>query len=199
MKLLLSQVKALPFDLATEVDGYIAALKRHQHTTGEAPPAAKHPLIERCVVRTRYSIQEGRADDLAPSIEIEDDTPAVEAASALALEVRKAQLANAAAQEAQRLAAAVSPVLKRRLTAIQYSDAQREKAQLSDIPVAKRFPDHAQRISRLNVIIASHDQRLGQLLALERHLAKLEAEIHDLNEVTIEAWKPAPFPNGVTA
>jgi hypothetical protein len=178
MKINLSQVKGSGFADASSfvaaVDGHITALRRHQTTVGEASPSA-HALIERSVRRVQFPIKDGKPDDFVPDYEIIDDTPPPPS-----LDERKIAIAIEVQQEAQRQIDVINPPLKRRLANIEFTRAMA-------IEEAKRSPAQV-------AAIAAGKTRDSRIDAIHYHMAKLEAEIHDLTEETIGQWKPVSFP-----
>lgn len=177
MKINLSQIKGSGFadaaSFTSAIADHIAALRRHQTTTGYAAPTAPS-LIENLVKRVQFPVEEGRADDfVVAEFEVVDDAPT--------LDQRKAMIANEVQMEAQRRIDAISPPLKRRLASIEFGRAVA-------VEEAKRSPAQA-------ATIAAGKARDQKIDAIHYHLGKLESEIHDLTEETIGQWKPVSFPS----
>jgi hypothetical protein len=172
LQIALSHVKALPFDFEKEVAAFIKAKKDHQKTKGEAAPSPPHALVEAAVRRVPGSIEPPVADDFVADYAIIDDTPT--------LDQRKAAKAAEMAALAQAAIARFSPPLKRRLMDMDYRRAlavEEDKRSNSD-----------------KATIAAALDRGARTEAISYHLATLEAQIHDLTDVTIDDWSPAAFP-----
>lgn len=177
MEILLSRIKALPFDFEGAVDAHIAALEAHRFTEGEAAPAPPHPLVEAAIGRKQYPVEDRRPDDFVRAYEVIDDTPPPPT-----LEERKQALANEAMQGAAKARAVITPPLKANHWSHQLADALA-------VDEKKRTPEQ-------HAAVLEHGERQKRLDAVHRHLAKLCSDIHDLDETTIETWKPDPF-NGL--
>jgi hypothetical protein len=175
LQIMLSQVKSLPFDFAEAVQEYIAAKKHHQTTEGQPAPGAPHQMVEAAVKRVPGSIDPPRADEFVADYEIVDDTP-----PAPSLDQRKSALAMDVQQQAQVAIDKIRPPLKARLLAMDFSRAMA-------IEEAKRTPAD-------KATIASYLDGNARIDAITYHLAKIEAQIHDLTEATIGDWSASPFP-----
>jgi hypothetical protein len=175
LKLALSQIKALPFDFVGTVDAFIAAKKVHQSTENVPAPGAPHPWVEQAVRRLPGSIEPPRPDDFVADYEIIDDTPPPPT-----LDQRKMTLAAAAQASAHAEIDAIDPPLKRRLVGIEAGRAMM-------VDPSKRTPAQL-------AAITSQATRDAKREAIIYHLAKLEAQIHDLTDKTIDNWSAAPFP-----
>lgn len=174
LRINLSAVKALPYDFEAEVAKYIKARKDHQKTVGEPAPAAPL-LVEGAVKVVPGTIKPPTADDYVADYEIFDDTPPPPT-----LDQRKAILAGEAAVMGQSAIDKFRPPLKVRLLDMDFNRAlsiDENKRTTADKATIAMAYDRAQRID-----------------AITYHLAKMEAQIHDLTEKNIDAWKPAPFP-----
>lgn len=172
---MLSHIKALPFDFESAVSAHIKALEAHRFTENEPAPAAPHPLVELAVARVQYPIEAGIPDTFVPAYRIVDDTPPPPT-----LEERKEAMAAQLAAQAKSVIDGIVPPLKRRLWDFQYSEAATTTAAL-------RTPDQ-------KAFIVNHDARNERVYAVNRHLAQLHSDVHDLTETTIDRWTPAPFP-----
>lgn len=172
LRIPLSTINSLGFDFGGAVDQYINKLNEHREQTGIAAPAARHPLVERSVARVQYGIDDGKPDDFVRAFEIVDDTPTLEA--------RKAVLANDVAMLALAAAHKVIPPLKVASWNFEVADAQAVKP-------SARTKAHIETI-------AQHDARQKRIEGINRHLAKLHSEIHDLTDETFHEWSPVPFP-----
>lgn len=190
-------------DFPKAVADYIKALEAHRFTEGVPAPTA-HPLVERAVLRVQHPVEavhqpvhtytdeageevtepvgepvrfvsSTQPDDFVPNYVLIDDTPPPPS-----LDERKAELASNWARQAENIVNEVSPPLKRGLWALQRADAGK-------VPEELRTPEQ-------KAAIAQADARSAKVHAVQRHLAQLHSDIHDLTAETIDAWKPAPFP-----
>jgi hypothetical protein len=196
-KFLVSHLKTLPFDFESEVTEFIKARMSHRFTLGEPAPLAPHWWVESAIKRVPGA--EGQPDDFVPDYEIEDDTPPPPT-----LDQRKHLLAaqlHASAMEAQ---AAILPPLKARIWNIEYARISAAVAAVPGKPGTVDTPAETSEALRKRALktlkkedaefLLAHEGRLKKLDAIHYQMAKLESEIHDLTEETIDAWKPAPFP-----
>ena len=159
--------KELLPDFEARVKAFIQAKLDHQKTV-DVPAPQEHYLVRAAVKRVP---REGEPDDYATNYEIVEPT----------LEEKKKDLDHELhkARDAA-LHAKLSPS-KRRLLWHHVSDA-----------VAKQPEDHneAERL-----ILAKRDEIIKHDHKVERHAAKLHAQVEDLTEATVDSWKPEPFPS----
>ena len=192
MKIKLSEANAFyPPGFASLVDQFIAAKKEHLTTTGQPAPAAPHPLIEAAVRRVVAPVErlvdhKGRdigpspntqPDDFVADYEIEDDTPPP---VVLTVAQKKDVLAAKVNADAAALAEQVMPRLKQRLFMFQHGDA-------IAVPEANRTPEQV-------ATIAAHTDWQNKLQAINRYVAEVESQIHDLPDDMVDVWKAPPFP-----
>jgi hypothetical protein len=169
-RILLSHIKALGFDFATEVARHRQDLADWAARPADwdpcPPPAPLHPLVATAVTVGTY--------------EIHDDTPAPPAPPAL--EERQHKLAEQVRTAQAAAAAAVIHPLRRPLIELQTLRASRVKFE------ERTLGDREALNNRKGL-----DERLA---AIELHAAEQLAEISTLNDETIERWQPTPFPEG---
>jgi hypothetical protein len=174
-KIALSQAKALPFDFEAAVAAFIKAKQDHRQSVGEPAPNAPHRWVEAAVKRVPGSIEAQTPDEFVPDYEIVDDTPPPPS-----LDQRKMMLAVNAQREAQSAIEKLRPPLKARLLSIEFGRAMA-------IEEAKRTPAD-------KATIAAYLDGNVRIEAITYHLAKIEAQIHDLTDATIDDFTPAAFP-----
>lgn len=174
-KIALSKMKALSFDFEKEVAAFVKAKQDHRKTVGESSPHAPHPWVEAAVTRVAGSIDPPKPDDFVADYEVVDDTP-----PPLTLDQRKQVLATDMQRQAQEAVDKIVPPLKNRLMNMELLRAHA-------IPEAERTPGH-------KATIAESQDRHVRMDAIHYHLARMEAQIHDLTEDTIEDFSPEPFP-----
>ena len=209
IKLALSQVRALPFDFEAAVASHIKAKMEHRFAAiGESAPAAPHAWVGHAV--KRVIVGEDKPDDFVPDFEIIDDTP-----PPLTLDQKKQILSHQVMTARAEAAHKIVPLLKSRIWNIEH---QRMLTAIHEIP-REAIPivvlkmdglthrpetddEHKARALGLLKVKSSpediaffqaHEERLKQIAAIDHHSAKLEGEIHDLTEETVDAWKMAPF------
>lgn len=209
IRLVLSQVRALPFDFEAGVAAHIKAKMDHRFAViGEPAPAAAHPWIEHAV--KRVNMGEGQPDDFVPDYEIIDDTP-----PPLTLDQKKQVLSHQVMMARAEVAHKIVPQLKARIWSIKY---HRVLSEIHEIPRAaiplillandglthRPEMDDEYKARALDllkgklpaediVFFQAHEVRLKQIAAIDHQAAKLEGEIHDLTEETVDAWKMAHF------
>jgi hypothetical protein len=180
LNLLLSQIKALPFDFDAEVAKFLQAKKDHLMTEGKPAPTA-HPMVEASVIRIPGKVLDAargivEPDDFKADYQIADDTPAPPT-----LEQKKAALAQLALNEAASLIEQIAPRLKSRLFDFQVRDAS-----------ARRLSGTASDADE--EVMDEHASRGEKQDAIMRHLAEVESQIHDLTADHVDVWKAPPFP-----
>jgi hypothetical protein len=191
LKLALSQIKALPFDFAEEVEKFRLAKIAHQSTEGEAAPSVPHTLVEHAVKRVP---RDGASDDFVSDYEIIDDTPPPPS-----LDERKQVLVSALGTAANAAIAAIIPPLKRRLRDLEYhritgllSNAKLEKVE-NETPEER----YARALATLSpddlTHYLAHQASTRKIEAIVYQLAQGESAIHDLTEQTVGAWKAPAF------
>jgi hypothetical protein len=179
MQIALSQLKAHGFAdeaaFSAAVAAHLAAHREHQQTVGVAAPSPASSIIEHAVRRVQYPIDAGKPDDFVADFEVIDDTPPPPS-----LEERKMALAVQVQAAATQALHAFTPPLKARMLNLQVAEAA--------------VIDETKRTSVQRALLADAESRAKRELAVHRHWAELESQIHDLTEATIDQWKPAPFP-----
>lgn len=186
----LTALKGLPFDFEQAVKDFVQAKKDHLLTEGVPAPAAPHHMVEAAVRRIPGSVTfvkgvpvpgSQQMDDFVADYQIVDDTP-----PAPTLEERKSVVAAKINSEATGLRNQINPPLKVKLLSIQYHEALDAelagKATTSDHEVLQAWEDRQQKLK-----------------AIDRHVAKLESQLHDLPADMVDLWKWAPFPFHVIA
>ena len=163
-----SQLAGLGFDLVEAIEAFRQAKLAHRFTEGVPAPTAP-AIVEDCIRRVQV---DGKPDDYVADYEIVDDTPPLRA--------RKDMLiAQVTRREAERLAEIV-PLGKRRLMNMRASDA-----------LSKEDKD---RTEEEKAFLAAREPLVAEWQKVERFAAELHADIEDLTEETIAAWKMPEFP-----
>lgn len=144
------------------------------HATLVEPAPREHELVEAAVRRVPRG---DAADDYAIDYEIVDDRPGLRA--------RKDALIHDVAQQEHAFLVASMPPGKRRLEGLTAGDLLRKP--------------EAERTEAERTFLADREARHAREEAIQRHAAQLMSDIEDLNEETIGAWKPAPFPSSCPA
>lgn len=164
----LSETQGLGFDFNTAVAAYRAALQEFAARPAEwAPipaPIAPHPLI---AVAASFD-----------AFEIVDDSPPPPPPPSI--EQQKELLANAIMRATDKAEQAIIPKLKRPL--MDLAVAQAAKTPIGGRTLAQREAMHNRRGMQ------------RRLEAVQLHGAALLAEIADLTEETLPAWRARPFP-----
>jgi hypothetical protein len=153
-------------DFAARVEAFRQAKLAHHQTT-DVPAPIEDQVVEACIKRVPRN---GEADDYVADFEIVEPS----------LDQKKNDMtAEVGKQEQVALAKVMSPA-KRALLAFSVSDlASKQNDQLT--------PDD-------KILLAKDKLLLAHGNAVSRHAAKLHAQIEDLTDETIKAWKPGPFP-----
>lgn len=180
-QILLSTMKALPYDFEKAVAEYVVARREHSQTIGEGAPRARDQLVELFVKRVPPN-EHNNEEDFVADFEIVDDmqAPPPPDPAVLTLDQKKAKLASEAQAAAIVIWDKILPPLKRRMVAA-------DRGRIFKIAEQDRTPVDVAAMAKYEA-----DQERGQ--AIELHLGLLESEIDDLTEETVDAWKPKEFP-----
>lgn len=177
-QILLSLIQALgytPETFSAAVEDYRQARVAHSKTIGMPAPTPKIPGLEICIVRTPANADE--EESFASAYEIVDDLPPPPKPPTL--DEKKMTHASAAHALFQKAINDAIPPLKRRLWAMTYQDIMQKP--------------EADRTDADKVAQRQHEARAKYERDAQRHLARLESEIHDLTDDTVDGWKPEPF------
>jgi hypothetical protein len=189
-KIVLSAVKALPFDFKAEVEKHAAALMEHRTKEGVEAPSVIHPWVEAAVSRVQHPVSAERPDDFISDYVITDDTPPPPT-----LEQRKTVLADEASHAAIIALNALVPPRKRNLFAFRHRDALAAfvilDRKMAEATMSKA--DFEILASPHRVIMAEHEDREAKVQAVYRKLAQVHSDIDDLTDETVDGWKLPPF------
>lgn len=180
----MSQIKSLGFDFEAAVADYIAQKKAHLLTEGEPAPVPPHPLVADAVKRVAAPVvmikdklsPKTEPDDFEAAYQIVDDSPPPPT-----VEQRREALASKARVEAEELYLKIVPRLKARQLSFQIADANAAKAAGTATDVHE-------------AVLARAVEQNSKMEAIQRHLAEVESQIHDLPDDMIDVWKWPPFP-----
>jgi hypothetical protein len=177
-KVSLSQLQALGYTIETfteAVESYRQARVDHSQTLGQPAPTAKYHGIEQCVMRIPPDAEND--EKFEASFEIVNDLPPPPQPPTL----QDKKTAHVAAAHAlfEKVINDAIPILKRRSWSLAYMD-------INSKPEEERTADE-------KVFHRQHEGRIKFEQTAQRHLGKLESQIHDLTDTTVDAWKPEPF------
>lgn len=177
IKVRLSELRAAGYTEESFDDAVVKfrdAKLKHRFTTGVPAPGAPHPLVEAAVLR----VPPAGPDDFVLNYEVVDDTPSPPPPPTF--EEKKAALVGLVARLEREAVAIVIPPTKARLLGMELQRAHSKKPE--------------ERTTEDQGVIAAHNERMSKIEPLQFHAAKLMADIGDLTEANIDAWKPKPFP-----
>jgi hypothetical protein len=161
---------------AQAVEEYRQARLDHSTTIGEPAPLPKIPEIDACVIRLPADADNG--DRFMADFVIVDDLPPPPAPPTLAEKKQKHMIAVRRLEQAAY--DTIIPPLKERLWSLTYSE-------IVGKPEEERSADD-------KVFLEQHNARMTKRLKATRHGARLESQIDDLTEDTVDSWKAPEFP-----
>jgi hypothetical protein len=176
----LAQIQARGYSresFAAAVEKYRADRVTHSATIGQPAPVPEIPGIEQCVVRIPPDADND--ERFVSDYRIIDDLPPHPAPPTL--DEKKAAHVQATHKLAQAAFEANIPPLRRRYWGNLYMVAQAVEAD--------------KREDGTKLFVTQHEERLAKERDINTHLGKLESQIHDLTDETVDAWKPEAFPS----